>query len=433
MSYKIKCQFGIQMIIYRILLDYCFLHSVVSMFVDSRSWLNGYYVENEFDMVFYLLSWIIYLCSLFFARQWYESKTPSTLILMFLYCISFVPFTTMLGMSCFELSFMGFVLVYWLSMYLLHTLLCSNDKTQSAIYEVNPSKIFWGCLFVISSLVTLYQSSFMNFRINLNISNVYIFRSEARELNLPTIMSYLNGFCRVILPTSIAYFLHKRKFLIGGFFVFLALLNYSFDGGKTILLISFVAVVTGLFCDKSFKTKLPQYLNIFFITGVIEGILFQTQYLYQFVARRLFFVPNLLSRAFFDYMKKATPNLFVNLFRLIGIDVEIRDIAYLVSEKYFGVSGSANTGTIGDAFWQFSYAGAILLPFLIVALLKFYDKTTKYASDEFLIIPSLVFAYYLNNSSFSSACIGHGLLPFCLMMLLYCGRKEKSFKDLQKV
>ena len=130
-------------------------------------------------------------------------------------------------------------------------------------------------------------------------------------------------------------------------------------------------------------------------------------------------MPTLLNDAYYDFMLSHSPNYFSNLLRVFGYK-DYYDIAYVLGEEYFGSSTmSANTGTIGDAIWQLGVLGAFIMPILTIGLLRFLDNCTINVPEEMVVIPCVIFAYYLNNSSFITACFTHALVPFCFIMATY--------------
>jgi uncharacterized protein YqgC (DUF456 family) len=133
-------------------------------------------------------------------------------------------------------------------------------------------------------------------------------------------------------------------------------------------------------------------------------------------------VPNLINSAYADFMINESPNMFSNLLRFIGIDNSY-NVANLIGLKYFGSpTMSANTGTVGDALWQFKYLGILILPLFLAVFLYFLDISTKNVPTELMLIPSIIFAYYLNNSSLTAASFSHGLVIFMIIMYFYSRR-----------
>lgn len=411
--------YKVQVVIMRLLLDLCFRSYVVFAFGAS----NYRYAFRFEDKIFlYFLSWIILLPSIFVTENWYKSEAPSKKVLQFIYMIQFVPFTTMLAYSCFPLGFCVFTGVYWMILIAFSYLLLTRDRSRPVFlagqYKENTT-VFEIAIILVCGLTTFYFGYITGFRINLNILNAYDLRNDARTISRVAGSTYLLGASRILIPTGLIYSIRRKKrWMIAAFSAF-AVLNYSFDGSKTLFFLCVVAVLTALFYNRKFNKYILFFLNLLLIIGFVEYLIVKDPLLYRLLIRRLFFVPNVINNAYYDHMLKHSPNMFSNLLRFLGVQKSY-DIAFVVGADYFhSPDMSANTGTIGDALWQFKYLGAFILPLLIVLLLKLLDSCTRKVPFEMLIMPCLIFAYYLNNSNFTTACFSHGLVFFCFVMAFY--------------
>lgn len=419
--------FGLQVIIMRLLLDVCFVQYVIPIFNASN---YRYAFMYNFGIFPYLISWVVLLVSLSWSKKWYKSSNSSSKVLIFIYYIQFISFTTMMGFSCFDLLFICLNILYWLFLaffgkYLLTTVI--KDKNIE-IYRYDQTFQFEVLITILSGLTSLYFAYVSGFRIDLNILNAYAYRDEARAYSTITGSTYLLGVARILIPTGVVYSIKKKKRWMLISFIIFSVLNYSFDGSKTLYFISIAAFFVGFFYKDEFLKKIPFLINIFLLAGYIEYKFNPLPFIYRLIIRRLYFVPNLINNTYYDYMLSHSPNLFSNLLRFIGYKGSY-DISFVVGETYFhSPLMSANTGTIGDALWQFSFAGVVIMPLLIILLLKLLDKSTYSVPEEMTIIPCLVYAYYLNNSSFTAACFSHGLFMFTIIMLLY---KSRYFTILQ--
>ena len=398
--------FEIQILIMRVLQDICFSKFIINVFQITN---YRYAFKSEYNLLEYILSWVVLLLSVRFAKEWYHAESPSKTTLLFIYYIQFVPFTTMMGFSCFSISFNFYSVLYWIFIFLFSSfILLSKSEKNDERHEIKERTLaFEIVITILSGIAVLYFGYMNNFRIDLNIFNAYTYRDEAKSSFTNPFSAYLLGLSRILIPTGIVYSIRRKKTWMIVVFILFSVFDYSFDGSKTLYFISIVAILVALFYKQEF-------------------VFSSNSYVYLLINRRLFFVPNLINYSFFDFMKTHSANLFSNLLRFIGINSSF-DIAYVIGEEYFHSSGmSANTGTIGDAIWQFKYLGFLIMPFLIVFLLRALDYSTRHISNEMIIIPCLIFAYYLNNSSFTTACFNHGLVLFCLIMILYKSRITKN-------
>lgn len=406
----------------RALLDVCFFKYVIVAFGSSN---YKYAFSVSYTPFLYILSWIILIISIFLTKQWFKSEAPSKTVLQFIYMIQFVPFTTMLGAGCFGLGFCIYTLAYWIMIGVFSKILLNKTYNDFDVLQTSHQEktlFFEIAITLISGLTVLYFGYINGFKINLNILNAYDLREIARTYTTATGSTYLLGLSRILIPTGLVYSIRKKKMWMLSSFIIFSLLDYSFDGSKTLFFICIVALLVAIFYNKKFNKYIPFFLNVFLLLGYIEFAYNAFPFIYRLIIRRLFFVPNVINNAFYDYMLTHSPNMFSNLLRFIGINPSY-DIAYMIgADSFYSADMSANTGTIGDAVWQFKYVGFLILPFLIILLLKYFDYSAKHIPFEMVIIPCVIFAYYLNNSSFTAACFSHGLICFCIIIQLYKSR-----------
>jgi hypothetical protein len=425
-------KYALQVVLMRLLLDLCFYKYVINAFNSSN---YKYFFTGESSIALYIISWAILVPSVVLTEPWFKSESPSKTVLQIIYMIQFVPFTVMFGYSCFPVGFSFFTVLYWIMLFLLASLFLRKDRyCDEHLFEHEERTFsFELVVTIISGLTVLYFGYISGFRVDLNIFNAYDLRADARTFSSIKGSTYLLGLSRILIPTGLVYSIRKKKLWMVVAFLFFFILDYSFDGSKTLYFICIVAVLVALFYNKKFNKYMPCLLNAFLALGYIESLFNPLPNIYRLVIRRLFFVPNVINNAYYDYMLTHNANMFSNLLRFIGINNSY-DIAYVIGPEYFHSENmSANTGTTGDALWQFKFIGWLVLPVLIILLVKLLDFCTKEVPFEIVFIPCLVFAYYLNNSSFTAACFSHGLVFFCIIIRLYTGKRFSKNQRLNSI
>lgn len=413
----------LNMCIYRLLLDICFIRYVSVIFL--RSTYGNYYTQGELRPELYMISWLIFWSSLIFSKKWFDDGRASSIILIFLYYVCCVPFTSMMGYGCFNFYFSALNVIYWMCLFLFSRLLRGYPAAGKA-QESRASNFFVFFVILVAVISTLYFGSKSHFRIDLDLSNAYNYRFSEEAVKTYGFEPYLIGLSRIIIPTGITYAVINKKWILSIGLILCSVLNYSYDGGKTILFISAASVFVGFFYQSNFKKTIPPLLNLLILGGFAEYEILGSDIVIRILIRRLFFIPNLINSAYYDYMRHQPPNLFSHLLRFLGIPSS-GSISNVIGSVYFKADYmSANTGTVGDALWQFKGMGVIVMPIMIVALLGLLDWASKKVPEQYLIIPCLVFAYYINNSCFTTALFTHGLVPFVLLLILYHRRKRRT-------
>lgn len=419
---KICRNYYLNICIYRILLDICFIYYVSDILLNST--YGNYYTQGKLKPEIFLMSWVLLLVSLKPSKKWFDDNKASSIILIFLYYICFIPFSSMFGYACFDFWFSILNIIYWTCLFLFSGLLKQYPISQKQA-GAQASLVFVTIVILGAIIPTLYFGYKSHFRIDMNLNNAYDYRFSEETLSTFGFEPYLLGFSRLMIPTGITYSIINKKRILAVVLVFLAMLNYSYDGGKAILFISIAAIFVGFFYQPYLKRMVPLLLNLLLLGGFVEYNMLGNDIIIRIVARRLFFIPNLINSAYYDYMQQQPPNLFRHLLRFIGISSS-GGIAPIIGSTYFNADYmNANTGTIGDALWQFKSIGVIVMPIMIVFLLGFFNWTSKKVPERYLIIPCLMFAYYLNNSCFTTALFTHGLLLFSVLIILYHQKRIK--------
>ena len=421
---KNKLNFIFWTFLYRVLLDFCFYIYISPLWVKHN---YGTYTYSQFNIFIYILSWFFLFVSLFYFYSWYDNNYQfSSLVLLFIYYISFIPFTTMMGFSVFTLLYIVLNLLYFTFLKLFHWFFSSIKFSKIYYRSINDNILPIITLLIVLG-VSIYFGNYSNFRIDLNIFEAYTYREKAGSYSYPFYMTYLLGLSRILIPFGIVYFIKTKRLIFLSIILISAAINYSFDGGKTLLLTSFVALIIGKFFNKKYLKLIPTSFFLLMFIGFIDYF-FYSELLFRLVIRRLFFVPNLINSYFYKYILNHKPNYFSQLLRFLGIESNSININYYIGDVYFNVPQmSANSGLIADALWQLGYLGIFILPFIISFILVFIDKTSSGVPEILLIIPALVTAYYLNNSSITAAMFSHGILVFSVLFILY--PKERSLYE----
>jgi len=418
-------RFVLWIFLYRLLLDAIF-NIYISPLWDTTGY--GLYSAVEFDYLMYFLSWSFLMISMVWSYSWYSNNSTGSSVLIFIYCISFVPFSSMMGYSVFPLLFSFLNLLYWSFLGLFYYFL-ESKRHRSLHIKTRSQKPFSFIIVILAIFTMISLGYYSGFRIDLNILNAYDYRDEARNYTYPAYMTYLLGLSRIIIPTGIVLFLKSKKILPLIIVFFSLMINYSFDGGKTLFFISFVAILVGLFFKEKHANLVVPAFPIVLIIGFIDYFYF-TQYLFILIIRRLLYVPNLISSYVYDYTLNNSPNYFSQLLRFIGIESYNIDLNYYIGAVYFDSPlMSANDGMLSDALWQLGFTGVLIMPFIISIILYFLNRTTMNISKVFLFIPSFIIAYYLNNSSLTAALFSHGIVVFILLMALFHRNPTSKYID----
>lgn len=387
-----------------------------------------------------MLSWVILLISYLFINKilFFQHDRPSNLIIYTLYLISFVPFTVGVHMGSFsDGMIIGFCL-YWLILIIFQRLMLklsikrvSGFSIQSIVLDDKVLK-YYG---LFSALIILYISAiYTGFRFHLTLDDVYELRMQAREYNIPTLISYLFAWSRAINPFLFGYCLVKKQKKMAAFYFLIQALSFGIDGVRsTFFMPLFVMAAIFLYKRKASAYQLKKFiiqgLLILVAISILEFLILDTFSIASLFVRRVMFVPHLLHECYYDFFLTHEPDYFRSSFlRHFGfISPYVNGITFTIGEVYFGnAAANANNGLFSDAIANLGNFGIIIMPILIVLTLRLFDRSAL-GIDKRIIFSLLIwYSYAINNTLFFTVLFTHGLLILIILMSFIKPEKIKQ-------
>ncbi|WP_318506981.1 O-antigen polymerase [Bacillus sp. T3] len=407
---EFSCILGI--IIYRILLDFVYFKGVTPIFGYS-----GFY--TNFNLGKYITSWLILFIIIPFVISLYKATFISSIILITLTLLSYIPFTTMVAFHSYTIGFIISNIIYWLSIFICYVLF-PNLKFKSVKSDKLTYLIINIILFLFLITVLYISFRYTGFRLTLDLFNVYDLRSEASSFNLPIIIGYIYSASKAINPVLLVYFLSKKNYTTTVIIFFVQLLSFSINGSKTVLFTTFLAVLLYWFYNNKLKYKLPWFLSIICLLGILELYIYKTYFIVAFFIRRVMFVPNLLHYYYYDFFSRNTPDYFRQSFlRHFGFETPYTPIDNLIGAVYFNKPDmGANNGLFSDAFANFGFIGLVLMPLIIVVTLKIFDGCTEGLNLKILIVSGITISIIFISSFYFTVLLTHGFIALCIMLYL---------------
>jgi hypothetical protein len=405
-------------ILYRLLLDAIYIIKVKPLWI-SQSYIL--FVNVDFNFIQYIISWLIFLVFIvMFYKILFIKEYPSTFIILFLFYISFIPFTTMIGLASFPTLFIFLNVLFWFILLFISVFKVYNVSNKDT--QIEFSHLSYRIMKIISVFLLTFTFyiiiSMIGFRIDLNLLNAYNYRFDVQDINYNSIVNYILGTTRILIPFLIIISIRRRDYFFSIFVIFVATINYSFDGSKTLYFVSILSILFAFIRLKSYKMLFIYGFIGIALVGLIDVILFDGIFTV-LILRRLLFLPNLINAYYFDYIDLSDPNLYSQLLRFFGVSPTI-NIQYTIGRVYFYDNNmSANSGLIADSLWQLSYLGIIVHPILIAIYLSFFDFVFSRFKVYLYAMPAIIVSYYLNNSGIIAAFITHGLIVFLALILTF--------------
>lgn len=396
-------------ILYRITLELIYKHQV------NPGWeYSGFTLEYELGG--YMFSWGIVILAIPFIVKNYKSNKPSSAILTIFYLIAYIPGTVLLAFKPMDRTFLTLYLLYWMFLTLSNRIIPSLRLYK--LKEKDSVLLSNGVLILLSLVVIFISYYFTRFRLNFSIINVYELRSEAKEYNMPTILTYLFSASRAVFPTLIVYKLSKRKYSVAIILGMIQFLIFSVDGSKSVLFSMILAFIGYAIYNKNRTSWFVWGLLLINVAAIFEKILTNTTYIMSIFIRRVLFLPQLLNYFYYDFFYQNEFDYFrQSIIGKLGIQspYNIR-IPYIIGGNYYG--SSANNGLFSDAYYNLGVIGIILMPILIILALRFLDACSKGLNMRLLIASIVTSSLNLMSSSFFTVMLSHGFIAVCLVLFL---------------
>lgn len=260
----------------------------------------------------------------------------------------------------------------------------------------------------------------------LNGHNYEVRQATLSQGNLLT--NYLQGpLCNVLLPLLIVYGLSRPRqrwylVLLG---IVLMLYLFLVNPAKTILFSIAVVLVCFLFKDCFAKAGLFVYgILALCAAAVILNLLTGNLMVESVIVRRLFFIPVLVSDAYFSFFDHAQVYLshsFLSAFFQYPYPVEP---SHLIGQMMYGRDTiNCNTGIIADGFMNFGLLGSLLFVVLGACVVRLVDAADY--DSRFIGLTVLLIINFLNSALFTCL-LTHGGIVLILAMLFLVPRKEES-------
>ncbi|WP_404469079.1 O-antigen polymerase [Sutcliffiella horikoshii] len=409
--------------IYRILLDVVYINAINPIF--GYSGFNATHNPSK-----YVFSWLILIFFIPMILNMYKRKSLSSIIIILLSFLSYIPFTCMVAFYSYSTGFIISNILYWLAIFGFFRIIpriklvrIKNDKLTQLILSII-IMVFFAVVFYISWRYT-------GFRVSINLLNVYDLRDEAITFKLPTILSYIYSASKAVNPVLIVYFLSRKKYYLAGSIIFIQLLSFSINGSKTVFFTTVLAVLLYWLYNDRQKNKIPWILSIIVFFGMIELYITKSFLIISFLVRRVFFVPNLLNYYYYDFFSMNTPDYFRQSFlRHFGLDSPYIPIDNLIAAIYFNRPDmGANNGLLSDAVSNFGALGILIMPLIIVITFKIFDACTEGLDIKIYIISGITLTFIFISSFFFTILLTHGFIALCLILYLLPRKSEEHLHN----
>ncbi len=396
---------------------------------------------------------ILPFCACIYAFiRYYKPGNPISFALSVYFCLYVIP-----SNSCMSVS--NYSLVYYLSINLFNFFLLWFAGLSSEFSDNNPSvttnEFALGSNLKLQNTlryVTLFTCAgvilyvyYLRGSISLSgifTDDIYDTRAMVADLfmqNVGGAIAYLmliwSAFYGSMLIIGLYLSLKNKHYFDTALCVFAYLLLFAFEMQKSILFKPVIAIFVYILYKHRKITSIEKTFIFGFLclqlVSLLEFHLQQESIVFSVVLRRMAYMPQYLSHAYYDFFNShdkiwLTRDFFQleKLVRIIYPGSYDHGAVTIISENCFPAIPSPNTGLFAEAFSQLGYIGIFVLPIIYALILKLFLKY------------SIIFgkgASHVLMASFILSIINiqvlapRGILILILFMLISIYVKKKSY------
>jgi len=407
------------LILFRLTLDIVYINIIVPMYG-----YNGYVYVS--DNAKYFLSWIAYIGLSFIASSLiiFPLK-PSSVIALVLFCMSYVPASSLFGLANLPYRFFMYVCIFWgllLALTRLFLIKLKPGQKKNTGFK-NPrikDSLIEAIAWAFGAYILLLSFRYNRLYINLNLENVYELRSAAALANFGGFNGYLMTWAAVVFSFAAIRYYEKKMWSRFLLICYLQLLLFSINGMRTTLFFIPIAIIGYILVTPRRLSMIPLFLTCINLGALLFFVVYKSVVLTGLLIYRVYYIPAMLGFQYFDFFSKNPPDMLAqSVFRRLG-SVSRYDIPipYLIDSAYSDGKSMANTGMFGDAFANFGPFGSILYPILFTIVFKVFDIASIGLNLRSYIVIVLVVSLAFSNVSFFTALLSNGLLMAILLLSL---------------
>lgn len=395
-----------------------FTLDVLNYFSD----VEGYNIEYNFSLTHLICIYLFSIVPIIILPI--KGRKPSYVILWFVYFSHIIPTIVFVPIISKNFFWSYMIILFFSIMVFLSNI---KIKLKIKLFSFNFKDIYlYSFLLVIFlfSLIIIIGTYGLSFDLP-NITDVYSVREKFINNSnfLSSYVSVITGYIispfLLLLGVNLFQYNGRQRRLGLIFMLFSILLSiqiYASSGLKSVAFASFVCLSFYIFI------KNVKNIGIFFVIIITFSFFFLMLISNLFIIekldillyhwfRRVFIVPGMNVNYFFDYIVSN------NLLTLKGAPL-------IISEYYYGTSGSANSGLIGDSFTKYNYIGFIINGFIFLFILKLSDYIIDSRSSIGLSL-MIPIAYAISNSSITTVFFTYG---YILIVCFFVFFKKNIYK-----
>lgn len=406
----------IAVILYKILLDIIYVKYIATTYA---------FFYYEISIINIINGGLVIIMMAPLMAIYYKQNTCSSIIMIALNMIYFIPITTYCGYGGGSSSFLLFAIIYWGALSILQIKL---PIIGVAVKETSSTISYKGMyiLIILVSLLSLYiWFEYSGCRIQMNILDVYDIRAEAAQNAMPSVLSYARQLSTIIVPILILFTLVRKKYLMTVWLLFITLINFSYAGNKSIILFPIILIGGYIFYRKNMISLIFPFGVALEIVAIIEQKIGSVMITSLFF-RRQGLVLAQLSEYYYRFFLENPTDLFRN--SLLG-KFGFESIYNVLLGKVIGNNFetqivNCNNGLLADVWSGLGLIGIVVMPIIIIICFRLLDFVSYKVDMRLMVGFVLYYAIMFANTTWSTVLLTHGFLVMCIMLIIFPRENE---------
>ena len=411
-------------ITYRISLDIVYIYAVSPTYAYNGLTL----VPNSFK---YIISVLIYFV-LFYAMPKKEMDFAS-FFLNFQFVVTIAPMLTYYALNNQSTIY---IFVVSICVLLQNWVLCRKDQRiikGVRLVRVQPyTAIVLAIAVVLSISIMILNNGFAGLRA---FGFEYYSLIREYQADLPPIIPYfLSWSCSAIVPFSLVYFLHMKKYCYSAICCIVQFVLYMCTGNKfaylvlvLVLFIYFIAklqiLIKGMYIGFSLGCLVASFCMRFIVASGVYSLADIAAV--SWFGIRFLYLPAFNKFAYYDFFSENAFSLFSDgqIGRMFSLTYPYqstlgRVIAAFSLDQPLGINQS-NTGYLGESYAQAGFIGMFLMSLLLAYLVRFVSRNEN--SHFFAMLVSVFAAPFvlLNDGSLLTTLLTGGMLLLIILVFIY--------------
>lgn len=366
-------------------------------------WVGEYVFDREIRMDNVVFEIVVFILCVAIFLKYLKPGHPISFALTVFFCLYVIPSNSCMTLS--NYSALYFICINVFNILLLWRLgkivgednggVLSNTQDDSNIDSNKKLQSVFRFLTIFTCLGVIVYVYYMRGSLSLSgifSEDIYETRAKVADMYIENtdgaiayIMTFWKAFYSTMLIIGLYSSLKNKHYFDVVLCLYAFLLLFSFEMQKGIIFRPFIALfVFYLYKIKRINKSVLVFLYIYCgicLFSLVEYLITKESFIYTVVIRRVAYMPQYLSHAYYDFFTQndklwLTRDFFQleKIVRLFYPGSYEHGAVVVISENCFPGIPSPNTGLFAEAFAQMGYIGIIFFPFLLSFIVSIYYK-----------------------------------------------------------